>query len=60
MQFQMNENSENYTPLANTAQGLVYIDAGTGWNAYRVYIDNGTTWEQYVPYIDNGTTWVVY
>ena len=56
----MNENSENYTPLANTAQGLVYIDAGTGWSAYRVYIDNGTTWEQYVPYIDNGTTWVVY
>lgn len=37
--------------------GLVYIDNGTGWDAYAVYIDNGTSWERYIPYIDNGTGW---
>lgn len=40
--------------------GLIYIDNGSGWEAYEVYIDNGTTWEKYIPYIDNGTTWELY
>jgi hypothetical protein len=40
--------------------GLVYIDNGTGWDAYQVYIDNGTTWDLYVPYIDNGSSWDLY
>ena len=37
--------------------GLVYIDNGTGWDAYQVYIDNGTSWDLYIPYIDNGANW---
>lgn len=37
--------------------GLVYIDNGSGFDAYQIYIDNGTGWDLYTPYIDNGTTW---
>jgi hypothetical protein len=40
--------------------GLVYIDNGTGWDAYQVYIDNGTTWDLHMPYIDNGSSWDLY
>jgi hypothetical protein len=39
------------------AQGLVYIDDGTGFEPYQVWIDNGSSWEQYAPFVDNGTTW---
>lgn len=41
-------------------QGYVYIDNGTGWDAYQCYIDNGTSWDLYIPYIDNGTSWDMY
>ena len=37
--------------------GFVYIDNGSGYEAYMVYIDNGTSWDRYIPYIDNGTSW---
>lgn len=37
--------------------GLVYIDNGSGWDAYMVYIDNGSSWDRYIPYIDNGSSW---
>lgn len=64
-------NSESYTPgsasasgsmtLTPTAgQGLVYIDNGSGWDAYQVYIDNGSSWDRYIPYIDNGSSWEQY
>lgn len=39
------------------AQGLVYIDDGTGFEPYQVWVDNGSSWEQYAPFVDNGTTW---
>lgn len=42
------------------AQGVVYIDNGTGFDAYQVYIDNGESWDLYIPYIDNGTEFVLY
>ncbi len=42
------------------AQGVVYIDNGTSFDAYQVYIDNGTSWDLYIPYIDNGTEFVLY
>lgn len=38
-------------------QGCVYIDNGSGWDAYQCYIDNGTDWDLALPYIDNGTDW---
>lgn len=41
-------------------KGLVYIDSGTGWNAYQCYIDNGKSWDMYIPYIDNGKSWDMY
>lgn len=40
--------------------GLVYIDNGSGWDAYQVYIDNGSSWDRYIPYIDNGSGWDMY
>ena len=43
-----------------TGQGLVYIDNGSGWDAYQVYIDNGSGWDRYIPYIDNGSGWDMY
>lgn len=43
-----------------TGQGLVYIDNGSGWDAYQVYIDNGSSWDRYIPYIDNGSSWDQY
>lgn len=36
---------------------VVYIDNGTGFDAYEIWIDNGIEWEQYIPYIDNGSDW---
>lgn len=40
--------------------GCIYIDNGSGWDAYEVWIDNGSSWDQYAPYIDNGTSWDEY
>lgn len=42
------------------AQGLVYIDNGSSFDAYQIFIDNGSSWDQYVPYIDNGSSWDLY
>lgn len=47
----------NHSVVLECAQGLVYIDNGTSWDAYEVYIDNGTSWDKYIPYIDDGTSW---
>lgn len=41
------------------ANGLVYIDNGTSFDAYQVFIDNGSSWDQYMPYLDNGSGWDV-
>lgn len=41
-------------------QGIIYIDNGSGWDAYQVYIDNGSSWDMYIPYIDNGSGWDIY
>lgn len=38
-------------------QGLVYIDTGSGWEAYQAYIDNGTSWDMCAPYVSDGTNW---
>lgn len=46
--------------LTDIARGLVYIDNGSGLEAYACYIDNGSTWEQYIPYIDNGSKFEQY
>lgn len=40
--------------------GVVYIDNGSGLEAYQAYIDNGTGWDLCIPHIDNGTGWDVY
>lgn len=45
------------TPIST---GLVYIDNGSGWDAYQIYIDNGSSWDQYIAYIDNGSSWDQY
>ena len=50
--------TDNVTVATTTKQlGLVYIDNGSGFDAYLIYIDNGTSWEQYAPYLDNGSDW---
>lgn len=48
--------------VAATAEktGLVYIDNGSGWEAYEIWIDNGTSWDLYIPYIDDGVAWQPY
>ena len=48
--------------VAATAEktGLVYIDNGSGWEAYEIWIDNGTSWDLYIPYIDDGVAWQQY
>jgi len=42
------------------AQGLVYIDNGSEYEAAQIFIDNGSEWEQHMPYIDNGTGFELY
>lgn len=37
--------------------GVIYIDDGSGWNAYQLYVDNGKSWDQVIPYVDNGKSW---
>ena len=39
------------------AQGLIYVDTVTGWEAYQCFVDNGSSWDQYAPFADNETTW---
>lgn len=43
--------------LTTINDGLVYIDNGSGFDAYQVFIDNGSSWDQYIPCIDNGSGW---
>lgn len=61
MVYLYNNNGNDLSSLAydesNINTGFVYIDNGTGWDAYAVYIDNGSGWDQYIPYIDNGSSW---
>lgn len=52
--------SGSMTLTPTTGRGLVYIDNGSGWDAYQVYIDNGSSWDRYIPYIDNGSSWEQY
>lgn len=52
--------SGSMTLTPTSGQGLVYIDNGSGWDAYQVYIDNGSSWDRYIPYIDNGSSWEQY
>lgn len=42
------------------AQGLVYIDNGSEFEAAQIFIDNGAEWEQHMPFIDNGTEFELY
>ena len=39
--------------------GFIFIDNGSGWDAYMVYIDNGSGWDLYIPYIDDGSEWII-
>jgi hypothetical protein len=45
--------SASYEKMAS----CIYIDNGSGFEAYEIWIDNGTKWEQYAAYIDNGSGW---
>ena len=46
-----------YTVELSGSPGLVYIDNGSGLDAYQCYIDNGSGWDLHIPYIDNGSGW---
>ena len=46
--------------LTKINRGLVYIDNGSGFDAYQAFIDNGSGWDMYIPYIDNGSSWDMY
>ena len=40
--------------LTTIPVGYIYIDNGSGPEAYQCYIDNGFSWDQYVATVDNG------
>ena len=46
--------------LTQIQRGLIYIDNGSGFDAYCIYIDNGSSWDLYSAYIDNGDSWDFY
>ena len=50
-------NTEHHSVSLEYYSGIVYIDNGSGFDAYEVYIDNGSSWDKYIPYIDNGSGW---
>lgn len=52
-----NVNGVTGSTTVSLTAGVVYIDNGSGFDAYQVYIDNGTSWDRYVPYVDNGSGW---
>lgn len=49
------------TSLSQTIEvkstSVIYIDNGSGFDAYEIYIDNGSSWDLYQAYIDNGSSW---
>lgn len=58
--------SNNYCLIGSPAKesvsvdynsGLVYIDTGSGLEAYQCYIDNGSGWDLCLPHVDNGDGW---
>lgn len=49
--------SSSTVTLTTISVGYIYIDNGSGFDAYQCYIDNGSSWERYIPYIDNGSSW---
>jgi hypothetical protein len=53
----IHEDESNIMEMTFIQRGLVYIDNGSGFEAYQCYIYNGTEWELYMPYVDNGTDW---
>jgi len=50
-------NSQDITVTLTYSEGLVYIDSGSGLEAYQPYIDNGSGWDLCQPYVDNGSGW---
>lgn len=46
------------------AAGVIYIDNGSGFEAYQVYIDNGTSWDFVHPLYrqryELGYMWVIF
>lgn len=64
--FWASGSSNNYCQIGATSKesvavdynsGLVYIDNGSGFDAYQCYIDNGSGWDLHIPYADNGSGW---
>lgn len=56
----------SYTPSKDitlyavwAAQGLVYVDTGTGIEPRQMWVDNGSSWEQYAPYLDEESSWAI-
>lgn len=47
----------HHTVSISVDSSCIYIDNGSGWDAYEIWIDNGSSWEQYAAYIDNGSSW---
>lgn len=50
--------AEYHTVVLDYDDGLVYIDTGSGLEAYQAFVDNGTGWDLLLPHEDNGTGWV--
>lgn len=55
-----------YTPSSSVtlyavweAQGLVYVDTGTDFEAYQLFVDNENSCDQYAPFVDDVTDWVM-
>lgn len=52
-----NAAGEQIIELTRINKGFVYLDNGSGFDAYQVYIDNGSSWDLHIPHIDNGSGW---
>lgn len=50
-------NGAQIIELTSINTGCVYLDNGSGFDAYQVYIDNGSGLDLHIPYIDNGSGW---
>ena len=49
--------AETHSVTVTYNEAVVYIDNGSGFEAYTAFIDDGTKWVPCIPYRDNGSSW---
>ena len=51
------DTTSNHSVAVTYNEAVVYIDTGSGFEAYTAYIDDGKKWVPCIPYRDNGSGW---